>query len=208
LVSESESAAPAARKGEWKVVEGLGESVPVPEGSSGEVFSISEEWVALAVDGELILRGAHARSAVSGDLDFTAEFGDGDGQFLRARGQGSVVLDAEGHHWVAFELGGESVCFREESVFAFEAGVAFAEELLPGTEDARLLRLRGQGKVLLRLPGRVKSLEVTAARPVWVPFERLLGWYGNVAAEEGIGALGKGVRVSGEGIALFVLAMG
>ena len=71
--------------------------------------------------------------------------------------------------------------------------------------ELELVHLRGKGRVLLRTPAPIRSLDVRSNRPVAVPIGRLVGWHGNVTPRlmpldlEGSGA----VELSGEGFALF-----
>ena len=80
--------------------------------------------------------------------------------------------------------------------------------------DLDLVHLRGNGKVLLMLPGPMRSMEIASGRPVTVPMQNLVGWYGNLAPrivalvpDEGRSSPA-GVELTGEGFALFAVPMG
>jgi len=113
---------------------------------------------------------------------------------------------------LATDVGGESAYFREDVVFAFEEALAFENGRLPSdmTPDLDLVYLRGQGQVLLCPGGPLRSVEVTSVRPVTVPLENLVGWYGGLtpriailAFDENGKVIRAGVELSGDGFLLF-----
>lgn len=80
--------------------------------------------------------------------------------------------------------------------------------------DLDLVHLRGQGKVLLSLPGPLRSVQVRAEEPVTVPLTHLVGWQGNLAPRvvpllksPSGEVLRPGVELSGEGFALIALGV-
>src|SRR6185436_9540310 len=100
------------------------------------------------------------------------------GRMVRASGQGVLYLEpAERRTFLAVDLADESAYFREECVFAFEEPVMYENGRVPSdvAPDLDLVHLRGQGKVLLSLPGALRSLEVTDQEPVTVPLSNVVG---------------------------------
>ncbi|HEY0093212.1 MAG TPA: AIM24 family protein, partial [Archangium sp.] len=72
--------------------------------------------------------------------------------------------------------------------------------------------LRGQGRVLLSLPGALRSVVVLEGEPVSVPLSHLVGWQGTVSPQvrallenPGPGLPDAVVELSGEGFALIAL---
>ncbi|HEX8537302.1 MAG TPA: tetratricopeptide repeat protein, partial [Cystobacter sp.] len=127
------------------------------------------------VEGELLTR-LEGLVAFSGQLEFEPErkrfrgratdepFGEGPARFTRASGRGVLFLEAaEGHSFLATELGDAGVYVREECVFAFEEVVAFENGKVPSDvpPDLDLVYLRGQGRVVLRVRGALRSVGVT-----------------------------------------------
>jgi len=189
-------------------------------------FQALPEVAAVVVRDELLTR-LTALVTLSGSLSLTPEhkrsrgratekpFGEGDRQLFRARGQGVITVDARGHTFLPVDLADEPAYFREEVVFAFEEPVMFENGRLnaQAMPDLDLVHLRGKGQVLLQLQGPLRSIQVAADRPVTLPLNYLVGWYGNLAPRLvplGIESPGKapsraGVELSGEGFALFAV---
>jgi hypothetical protein len=122
------------------------------------------------VESELLTR-LEGLVAFSGQLEFEPErkrfrgratdepFGQGQGQFTRASGRGVLFLEAaEGHSFLATDLGDAGVYMREECVFAFEEVVSFENGKVPldVPPDLDLVYLRGQGRVVLRVRGALR----------------------------------------------------
>ena len=182
-------------------------------------FQVSSEAVALVVQGELLTRLSGLLGYV-GALTVAPErmrfrgrstekaFGEGVEQMLRLSGTGvAFIKPAEGELFTSIDLDDESAYFHDPVVFAFEEPVMFENGRVPSPvpPDLDLVHLRGKGKVLLRLKGPMRSLEVRADRPVVLPLARLVGWHGAVTprtVDLGSGQL-PAVELSGEGYALF-----
>ena len=178
------------------------------------------------VEGELLTR-LEGLVAFSGQLEFEPErkrfrgrstdepFGQGPDRFTRASGRGVLFLEAaEGHGFLATELGDAGVYVREECVFAFEEVVAFENGKVPSDvpPDLDLVYLRGQGRVVLRVRGALRSVGVTPEAPVTVPMSYLVGWQGSVTPRvvplsRDNPPPGVGVELSGEGFALISLPL-
>ena len=188
-----------------------------------EPFEVRLDLVLISVRGELLTR-LSGLIAYGGVLDFKPErkrfrgrltdrsFGDGAEQMTRAKGNGILMLDPQKRMFLATDVGGESAYFREDVVFAFEEALAFENGRLPSdmTPDLDLVYLRGQGQVLVCPGGPLRSVEVTSVRPVTVPLENLVGWYGGLtpriailAFDENGKVIRAGVELSGDGFLLF-----
>jgi len=188
-----------------------------------EPFEVRSDLVLISVRGELLTR-LSGLIAYGGVLDFKPErkrfrgrltdrsFGDGAEQMTRAKGNGILMLDPQKRMFLATDVGGESAYFREDVVFAFEEALAFENGRLPSdmTPDLDLVYLRGQGQVLVCPGGPLRSVEVTSVRPVTVPLENLVGWYGGLtpriailAFDENGKVIRAGVELSGDGFLLF-----
>ena len=81
-----------------------------------------------------------------------------------------------------------------------------------GAADLDLVHLRGQGRVLLSLPGTLRAVPVGGEEPVSVPLTHLVGWQGSLSARvvpllkgPGGDVLQTAVELSGEGFALIAL---
>ncbi|WP_426753025.1 tetratricopeptide repeat protein [Myxococcus sp. Y35] len=191
-------------------------------------FRSSPDCFALAVEGELLTR-LDGLVALGGQLTFTPEmkrfrgratdksFGEGAARMVRAKGSGVLYLaPAPSRAFLAVDLGEESAYFRDECVFAFEEPVMFENGRVPSdiAPDLDLVHLRGQGRVLLSLPGPLRSVAVRQEHPVTVPLPHLVGWQGNLTPrmvpllKSPTGeTLRAGVELSGEGFALIALAV-
>ncbi len=207
----------------------MGPSLEVLKGAAVAPFEVREEGAAITVTGELLTR-IEGLLVSAGSLRFEPElkrfrgrstdqsFGEGASRMMRASGQGVMVVAApEKQRFVALELGEESAYFREDAVYAFEEPVMFENGRVPSdvTGDLDLVHLRGNGKVLIRIAGTLRSHQVRMDQPAVVPLARLVGWFGNVTprlvplAQEESGALVEGgVELSGEGFVLFSAAIG
>jgi uncharacterized protein (AIM24 family) len=192
--------------------------------SASNRFRVGPGSFSVFVEGELLTR-LEGLVAYSGQLEFEAErkrfrgratdepFGQGEGQFTRVSGRGVLFLQSsEAQSFLAVDLGDAGVYVREACVFAFEEVVAFDNGKLPSTEapDLQLVHLRGEGRVVLSLPGALRSVSVKPEQPVTVPVSCLVGWQGAVTPEVVSlpgepGAQRVAVQLSGEGFALIAL---
>jgi len=185
-------------------------------------FLIDAEAVAIVVQGEILTRVV-GLVAQSGQLEVEPQnrrfrgrtsdksFGDGEAQLMRVTGKGRLVVQVPMRTLVSVDLDDESAYFLESTVFGFEEPVAFENGRVPSdvAPDLDLVHLRGKGKVLLSLPGALRSLGVTEQEPVTVPLSNMVGWHGNLspkviamARDKNGKAVRAGIELSGEGFAL------
>jgi len=204
----------------------LAPKVAMFSGQKPGPFLIDSEAVAIVVQGEILTRVV-GLVAQSGQLEMTPQnrrfrgrtsdqtFGDGEAQMMRVEGKGRLVVQVPRRTLVSVDLDDESAYFLEGTVFGFEEPVAFENGRVPSdvAPDLDLVHLRGKGKVLLSLPGALRSLEVTEHDPVTVPLTNVVGWHGNLsprvvplARDKSGKAIRAGIELSGEGFAL--LSMG
>jgi uncharacterized protein (AIM24 family) len=188
-------------------------------------FRVGRGSFSVLVKGELLTR-LEGLVAFSGQLQFEPEakrfrgraseqpFGQGERQLTRATGQGVLFIEsAEGRSFLAVDLGEAGAYLREEFLFAFEEAVTFENGKVPSDvpPDLELVYLRGQGRVLLSLPGRLRSVAIAEGMPVTLPLSHLVGWQGKVVPRmTPLLAAGRespqaAVELSGEGFALIVL---
>ncbi|MCE9672712.1 tetratricopeptide repeat protein [Myxococcus stipitatus] len=191
-------------------------------------FVLGRGSFSIAVAGEVLTR-LDGLVAIQGQLAFQPEmkrfrgratdkpFGDGGSRMVRARGRGMLHLEpAERRTLLAVDLGEDSAYFRDEYLFAFEEPVMFENGRVPSdiAPDLDLVHLRGQGRVLLSLPGPLRSVAVRPDEAVTVPLTHLVGWQGNLTPrvvpllKSPTGeALRAAVELVGEGFALIALGL-
>ncbi|WP_164018370.1 tetratricopeptide repeat protein [Pyxidicoccus trucidator] len=191
-------------------------------------FVLGEGSFSVSVDGELLTR-LDGLVAFSGQLAFQPEmkrfrgratdksFGEGAARMVRARGRGVLYMEpSEKRTFLAVDLGEDSAYFRDECIFAFEEPVMFENGRVPSdiAPDLDLVHLRGQGRVLLSLPGALRSVPVRMEGTVTVPLTHLVGWQGNLTPrvvpllKSPTGeVLRTAVELSGEGFALIALGV-
>ncbi|WP_342374634.1 tetratricopeptide repeat protein [Myxococcus stipitatus] len=211
-----------------QVLAKLAASVVLEAERSKGAFIQAEGSFGIVVDGELLTR-LEGMVALQGQLVFQPEmkrfrgratdkpFGEGSARMVRARGKGVLHLEpAEHREFFAVDLGEDSAYFRDENVFAFEEPVMFENGRVPSdiAPDLDLVHLRGQGQVLLSLPGPLRSVVVRPEAPVTVPLTHLVGWQGNLTPrvvsllKSPTGeTLRTAVELGGEGFALIALAV-
>ncbi|MGI5864752.1 MAG: tetratricopeptide repeat protein [Myxococcales bacterium] len=156
---------------------------------SVSVFEVGD-LVYVRVAGEILTR-LEGLLAALGSLQYVPEmkrfrgratdkvFGDGERRMVRVSGNGQLVLDLKGRNFVVIDLVDESAYFREDLVFAFEETVVFENGRVPSkvAPDLHLVHLRGSGKVLLCVPGALRTVGIAGA-PCTVPMNALVGWHG------------------------------
>jgi len=191
-------------------------------------FVLGRGSFSIAVAGEVLTR-LDGLVAIQGQLAFQPEmkrfrgratdkpFGDGGSRMVRARGRGVLHLEpAERRTLLAVDLGEDSAYFRDEYLFAFEEPVMFENGRVPSdiAPDLDLVHLRGQGRVLLSLPGPLRSVAVRPDEAVTVPLTHLVGWQGNLTPRvvpllksPSGEALRAAVELGGEGFALIALGL-
>jgi uncharacterized protein (AIM24 family) len=202
-------------------------AVALAGASQDTPFRVGNGGFSALVQGELLTR-LEGLVAFSGQLQFQPEvrrfrglaseqpFGEGARRLVRASGQGVLFIEsAEARSFLAVELGEEGAYFREECLFAFEESLSFENGKVPselGTE-LDLVNLNGQGRVLLGLTGRLRSVAIAEESPVTVPLSHLVGWQGKVTplvvplGEAGSEPASVAVQLSGEGFALIALPL-
>lgn len=206
----------------------LAGAVVLPVAEASRPFGAGPGCYTVAVEGELLTR-LEGLVALSGQLSFQSEmkrfrgratdksFGEGAARMVRARGQGVLYLEpAATRSFLAVNLGEDSAYFRDECVFAFEEPVMFENGRVPSdiAPDLDLVHLRGQGQVLLSLPGPLRAVAVRQEQPVTVPLTHLVGWQGNLTPrmvpvlKSPTGEpLRAAVELGGEGFALIALGV-
>lgn len=206
----------------------LAPAVSLTGASAAHPFLLGEDSFSVAVDGELLTR-LDGLVAFSGQLAFQPEmkrfrgratdksFGEGAARMVRAKGKGVLYVEpAEKRTFLAVDLGDDSAYFRDECVFAFEEPVMFENGRVPSdiAPDLDLVHLRGQGRVLLSLPGPLRSVPVGLEGAVTVPLTHLVGWHGNLTPrvvpllKSPTGeVLRTAVELGGEGFALIALGV-
>ena len=191
-------------------------------------FVLGEGSFSVAVEGELLTR-LDGLVAFSGQLTFQPEmkrfrgratdksFGEGPTRMVRARGRGVLYMEPSVKRtFLAVDLGDDSAYFRDECVFALEESVMFENGRVPSdiAPDLDLVHLRGQGRVLLSLPGPLRSVTVRMEGTVTVPLTHLVGWQGNLSPRvvpllksPSAEVLRTAVELNGEGFALISLGV-
>ncbi|WP_395822812.1 tetratricopeptide repeat protein [Archangium minus] len=192
--------------------------------SQVEPFRVGPHGFSAYVQGELLTR-LDGLVAYTGQLQFQPEmkrfrgratdelFGEGSEQLVRVSGRGVLFLEsAESRGFLVVDLGEEGAYLLEGCVFAFEEGVAFENGKVPSdvVPDLDLVYLRGQGRVVLRLSGALRSVAVSGDGPVTVPLSHLVGWQGKVTPRVVVlpgdnGSPRGAMELSGEGFALIAL---
>ncbi|MCP3098545.1 tetratricopeptide repeat protein [Myxococcus sp. K15C18031901] len=206
----------------------LAPSLALEGAGAGGPFVLGRGSFSIAVEGEVLTR-LDGLVAIQGQLAFQPEmkrfrgratdkpFGDGGSRMVRARGKGVLHLEpAERRTLLAVDLGEDSAYFRDEYLFAFEEPVMFENGRVPSdiAPDLDLVHLRGQGRVLLSLPGPLRSVAVRPEEAVTVPLTHLVGWQGNLTPRvvpllksPSGEALRAAVELGGEGFALIALGL-
>ncbi len=179
---------------------------------AGGPFFVGNDNLAIDVHHELLVR-MHGLVAMVGQLDVRPEkrrmrgkaieqpFGSGEEQLHRIAGRGIVYLEVGRHHFHGLLLNDDGAYLKEDCVFAFEETVGFENGVLTGQNafEMPLVNLKGEGQVLLRLNGHLKSMPVAVGTPTVVPLNRLVGWLGRMTPRL-IGFAGQGaLELTGEG---------
>lgn len=194
--------------------------VGFPEGT--RTFETTAEGLRVSVREEIRIR-TEGLVSTWGELSFAPEvkhhhgrpteqpFGVGARRLSRVSGQGALHFEKAAHHFVAVDLKEEAVYLREDSLFGLGEGIAYENGRLPtGETSLDLVSASGEGQVLLRLPGELRAVEVTAERPVKVPISAWVGWSGGVLARAvELGPEGRpAIELTGEGYALISVSVG
>jgi hypothetical protein len=93
-----------------------------------------------------------------------------------------VIGPPSGRKLHAVTLGEEPIYLREDVLAGFELTVSYENGRLPaGDGDAiAMVQLRGRGSVIMALPERTSSLEITTARSTSLRAGLVLGWMGRL----------------------------
>jgi Flp pilus assembly protein TadD/uncharacterized protein (AIM24 family) len=197
----------------------LGASTSTIEEPHAGPFHVGPHGLAISVSGEMLTRMTNL-VAVVGSVNARPErkrargraievpFGEGADQMQRMTGHGVVHLEMGGARFHALDLDdNDGAYLREERVFGFEESIGFEHGRLTDDENKlflELVHLSGDGRVLLKLSGAMKSLAVPPGAPMVVPLQRLVGWFGRVSPRL-TGFAGQGaVELTGDGYALLV----
>jgi hypothetical protein len=140
-------------------------------------------------------------------------FGAGPEQIWHGTGGGQLIISAQlslqeaPRLFSAFALRGD-VYLIEERLFAFEDHLDFENGRVAGPRsgaDLHLVRLRGEGHVLLVTPRSIRTEASYGNESVRLPIGGLVGWAGPITPhlQEGPGA--PWVELTGEG-SVFLLA--
>lgn len=169
---------------------------PEPEGDAGILPGLAVEPAGAPVRGEAVFR-AHGKFLVqvafaeellvragavagsAGEVSFEAS--SEEGEILRARGEGEVILVGEGRRISVVELSGEIPFHLELGHFVACERRLRRELVSLGRRDGlglRVVALRGRGLVAMASGGAPAALPVRRDRPVSVSAELLVGWSG------------------------------
>lgn len=115
-------------------------------------------------------------------------FGGTQSPLISILGEGEVWLDAREGHVQLLRLDNEELYLTESVVLGFTSGLVWENGRLPDEQGADLdvVHLRGTGTLALLTRRPCYALEVTAAAPVTVHAERLVGWSHGVAPARGV----------------------
>lgn len=168
------------------------------------------------LDGLVVSRGATrwepVRKRFRGEIT-SKSFGAGPEQIWHGTGGGQLIISAQlslqeaPRLFSAFALRGD-VYLIEERLFAFEDHLDFENGRVAGPRsgaDLHLVRLRGEGHVLLVTPRSIRTEAIYGNESVRLPIGGLVGWAGPITPhlQEGPGA--PWVELTGEG-SVFLLA--
>ncbi|GEJ55497.1 tetratricopeptide repeat protein [Anaeromyxobacter diazotrophicus] len=156
-----------------------------------DVFAVRDGLLAVSTAREVLVRG-QGLLAVRGAARLAPElkrfrgratdrpFGEGALQMLRATGEGSLLLRPGAALLTVLRLADDAAYLREETLFAFEAGLGFENGRVAGTSvpDLDLVHLRGSGDLLVASRGPLRGLEVRTGAPVRIPPAALVGFAG------------------------------
>ena len=165
----------------------------VVQAGGAETFTISGSTLAVAVRGEVRVRldgvfATQGRVAIATEMKrfrgrpTDRPFGDGAARMHRISGDGVLLFRTAGRRFTALDLGPDAAYLREESLFAFEGGIAFENGRVPSSISAELhlVHLRGRGRFLLASEGEPVTLDVVAGAPLKLPLSSLVGWVGTL----------------------------
>lgn len=202
---------------------------PPPDIARLTEFAVGRLLAPAASPGLSLLEGGHLLVTVDGEmlvrLDAVAVIGDGlktrriarrvrgesealeEGPLAALEGLGQVIFARRGGGFHVLRLRHDLAYFREDAVWAFEAGLKWDHGLMPGSrggDPLPLVRLAGDGLCAIHARGEVITLKVTPERPQRVAADALIGWIGAVVViAEGSAPW---LRCEGEGALIVELA--
>jgi tetratricopeptide (TPR) repeat protein len=122
----------------------------------------------------------------SGNVRFTAEQafrGTRLEAILRADGRGYLFVNDPGRHAFRRDLSGQSLSLEGSRLLALDHGLSFRLEPIHDFRMNRrvdILRIQGQGSVILSVTGPLLAHEVTAEFPLIVSAHDLVAWSGHL----------------------------
>ncbi len=129
----------------------------------------------------------------------------------RLAGHGTFIYDGSGNHrYVLLALKRDVCGFVEPSVVGLESRLLSEFGVVPGTRHdgpIKLVRVFGEGRVLLALTSDVLTLRVHQSAPVTVRRGQFLGWVGSVIPRQDA-ANALNLRCEGEGAVFVALQRG
>lgn len=135
----------------------------------------------VAIEGDV--RGEVRQKRYKGK-DIKSRFGSEQDPVFELIGSGAVLVEQAGDQTMfAVKLEGELVYVVEDAFFALSGDWRWENGRLPANKgaDLHLVQLRGEGALLLSIPGRSRVGAVAlSGQKLAVPLRRLVGWYGNV----------------------------
>lgn len=167
------------------------------------------------LDGLVVARGATSwepvRKKFRGELTGKS-FGSGAGQVWRGTGAGQLIVSAQpsisGPSRLFFPIRiSEDVYLVEERLFSFEEHLDFENGRVAGPRggsDLHLVRLRGEGHLLLVTPRSIRTEAIYGNESVRLPLEGLVGWIGPITPHVLEGPGTAWVELTGEGSILLL----
>jgi uncharacterized protein (AIM24 family) len=122
----------------------------------------------------------------SGNVRYTAEQafrGTRLESILRADGRGYLFVNDPGRHAFRRDLSGQSLSLEGSRLLALDHGLSFRLEPIHDFRMNRrvdILRIQGQGSVILSVTGPLLAHEVSAEFPLIVSAHDLVAWSGNL----------------------------
>lgn len=128
-------------------------------------------------------------------------------RLVTLEGEGHMILAREDESFYPLQLQRDLCFFVEERVWAIESSLMWDAGLVPGSRSSAspipLVRIAGEGKIALRVPGELVAIKIAPHRPYRVRDRGFVGWVGNVVPRM-VGRYGF-VHCEGEGAALVSL---
>jgi uncharacterized protein (AIM24 family) len=162
-----------------------------PEAQDPDATFTTGRLLQVAVRGDVLVRLAGLLAA-RGELELAPEpkrhrgraldepFGAGRGAMHRASGNGTLLFAGDRRRFTPVELHGGAAHLREDAVFGFDGTLSFDNGRLasPDATEIELVRLAGEGAVLLASRGALSAVDVEPERPLRVSAAAVIGWSG------------------------------